>query len=305
LYPNADFQTFLKECGWLDTDFEKYDKRLIVYIFGVYVLWRLVQCSKFYQDHPVEMNRIKLILVALQQPIIILGNDVFIMENIMASGQSFTDILNCICEMIIEVLQFYHCRFATVFPGVELDGMFVYNGIREFDMLSSVSVRNYGDDNFKLVKGVARAFYTHERIMEFAAWINMPITPARKDDALIEFKVVTDIQFLKRTPVVFGQRIYGRLELSSIGKMLAFTDSQVESWIDMVLQQAIIEICVHPVEVQERFKKIFGVVFDADQLREKRWSSYVWGNTTKQTVGDNVITTHYVPCQGNIKTDVQ
>jgi len=189
----------------------------------------------------------------------------FLMQTKMPSGVFGTVWINCICELIIEILEFYFCYYFKRYNEYPMYGNFVYLGSLDVDFFVEVALINYGDDNLKYVSPIFREIYTHESIIAFSDFIKMGITPAKKSETLIEFKSVTHILFLKRTPVyneTIG-RVLGQLELSSIAKMLAYTDSVDIRWEAMVLNQATRELSFHSVELFNKFKTIFKI--EADQ----------------------------------------
>lgn len=198
----------------------------------------------------------------------------------MPSGVWGTALLNCIAEGIIEVVQFYYCLYMQANNKVPSQGDFVHAGSQIVSFFNVVSLINYGDDNLKCVNPNFRKVYNHDRITSFGDWICMGITPAHKEEKFIEFKPVTQILFLKRTPVfVEGeyQTLVGRLEFTSIGKMMAFTDSKQLNWETMVVQQAVRELACYPMEVFNRFLKIFNRTDNQDfvlscVLNESRWT---------------------------------
>jgi len=273
---DLDMEQFLNDEGWLDSDFDKYDKRLLVLTFAVYVLWLIVCETPCYKDNPIEKNRVKLILQSLQQFIVIIENEVILMDKRLPSGVFGTAWINCIAECIIEILQFYYC-FAVAY-GRPLVGNFVLDGIRVINFFSVVSLINFGDDNLKFVNRSFRGIYTHENISLFSKFICMGITPAHKTESRIEFKKVTDILFLKRTPVFIPRLrlLVGRLEFTSIGKMLAFTDSNDASWYAMVMNQARRELSCYPKNVIDLFKQLFEEQFDEDKVLDEVLSTREW-----------------------------
>jgi len=106
----------------------------------------------------------------------------------------------------------------------------------------------------------------------------MGITPAQKHETRIDFKKVTEVSFLKRTPVwndMFGVLV-GRLEFNSIGKMLAYTDSNQPDWSKMVIRQALIELSRYPSEVFEQFKLIFECEGDQIELLGSTLEEVIW-----------------------------
>jgi len=245
----------------LDSDYDKYDKRLLVLLYGVYVLWLIIQATPYYTDpnNHVELQRIRLILQSLQQFIVIIGNDIFLMGKRLPSGVFGTALINCLCEAILEVLQFYFCLYRAKNRDNPKFGNFVIDGYREVKFFSVVSLINYGDDNLKFVHPKFRYVYTNESIGWFSKFICMGITPAHKTELSIEFKPITEVLFLKRTPTYMPElhMLAGKLDFTSIGKMLAFTDSKEDSWQNMVLLQAERELACYPTEVFDKFKTIF------------------------------------------------
>lgn len=263
---DPEFKNFLDEEGWLDSDWDKYDKRLLVLSYGIYILWRLVLVTPFYQkkENVRELNRIRLILQSFQQFVVVIGNDVFLFDKRQPSGVFGTTWINCFCEAILEVLQFYYCKHLSKTSQEPTSNFVEFSG----EFFRFVSLINYGDDNLKYVSRVYRDIYTHANIMKFAQWIQMGITPARKHDTQIFFKKVTDVMFLKRTPIFYAPLgvLVGRLEFNSIGRMLAFTDSSDESWETMVLDQAKRELAIYPGDIFQEYCRIFGQSGDQFKL---------------------------------------
>jgi len=276
-----DIHMFLCDVGWLDSDYVKYDKKLLVIMFGIYVVWKLVQKTPFYQDilNRRELARLKLILQSLQQFVIIIGNDVFLMKTKVPSGVSGTTWLNCIHEAILEVLQLYYCMHRKAYadsPPAYCN--FVSMWCVQYPFFQNVALINYGDDNGKFVKPIVRSVYTHSSIMEFADFICMGITPAKKTESQIVFKPVTEILFLKRTPVwnERTKKLVGRLELKSIAKMLAFTDSHDPNWEFMVIDQALRELAFYPTTVFDNFCQMMFIDANQDSLIDKIMSETEW-----------------------------
>jgi len=254
----AAFSEMMEKAGWMDSDYAKYDKTLLILCFGVYLLWLLVQRCPFYMVHPVEMNRVKMILQSLQQYVIIIGVDVFLMHKYMPSGVFGTAWVNCLCELLLEILQFYFCLHISINKIVPTRN-FVLDLSRSYNFFDFVALINYGDDNLKYVFEHYRHIYSHDNIMKFCDFIQMTLTPARKEDKTIEFKTLDQVSFLKRTPVYDPElvTIHGKLEFNSIGRMLAFRDTNDSQWEQMVFQVALLELSVYPSEVYERFCDIF------------------------------------------------
>jgi len=99
----------------------------------------------------------------------------------------------------------------------------------------------------------------------------MGITPARKHETVIEFKNVQQVLFLKRTPTYNPKynRIFGVLELTSVVRMLAFTDSQEPTWKRDVLDQAQRELAIRLDDKYDIFCKIFEISEERSQVIER------------------------------------
>jgi len=265
LEKDPTFKKFLEELGWLDSDYEKYDKVLLVIRFAILILWWFVCMCKFYKENPKEKQRIKLILQSLQQFVVIIGNDIFIMVTRLPSGVFATAWINCFCEALLEVLQFYFLLACTYNCPTNIN--FVKLLSRDHFFFRNVSLANYGDDNLKYIVERYRQIYTHKNIMRFSEWIGMGITPARKTELTIEFKNVQQTLFLKRTPTfnVEYNRLFGVLELTSVVRMLGFTDSLEPTWKRDVLDQAQRELAIRNDDKYELFCHIF-------EIQEKRSS---------------------------------
>jgi len=270
---------FLHDQGWLDLDYDKYDKRLIVLMYGVYVLWCIAKQTPFYMDpnNAIELNRLESVLKGLQQFVVIVNNEVFLMDKRLPSGVFGTAWLNCLCELILEILQFYFCLYIYKHGEVPKSGDFVRDGAKIVKFSVAFRLINYGDDNLKHVSKPWRGVYTHENIMKFSEFIQMGMTPAQKEDKVICFKVITDAVFLKRTPVYIEEvdTVVGRLDFTSIVKMLAFTDSSESSWEVSVLRQAARELSFYPQDVFDRFQDIFGTSYDRLKMINEALE-YVW-----------------------------
>jgi hypothetical protein len=98
--------------------------------------------------------------------------------------------------------------------------------------------------------------------MKFASWIRIPITPARKHETKVEPKSILECLFLKRVFVWndYLDRLMGRLEMDSIGKMLAFSDTDEKVlWRFAVLTTAERELAIWGQEYMEQFQLDFEV----------------------------------------------
>jgi len=251
---------FLYDQGWIDTDYDKYDKRLLVLGYGTYVMWKIFQQCPFYQDsdNKLELERVKSILKGFSQYIMIIGSDVFIMHNKMPSGVYATATLNCICECILEVLQFYYCFYLTTYSEDEIPVDFVSFGRKKVDFFKQVSLINYGDDNLKFVHPDYRYVYKKEKIESFAAAFCIIITAANKGED-IHFKRIQETVFLKRTPTwdPMLKVLMGVLSLNSITRSLCFTDSDDPNWERDVKDQALRELSFHPYTTFALYNKLF------------------------------------------------
>jgi len=208
------------------------------------------------------------------------------MDKRLPSGVFGTAWINCLCEAILEVLQFYFCMHYEEHKEFPKFGTFVEQQAKKYSFFEQVSLINYGDDNLKYVSPICRKYYTHEAITLFSDFIVMGITPAHKMETEIQFKKVTSTLFLKRTPT-FNQQIQmlvGKLELKSIGRMLAFTDSRDPHWREMVISQAARELSFYDDGVFDTFQSIFGTKYDQLVLLSSMMFDDVWN--TK--VDDNI-----------------
>lgn len=253
-----DFDT--KKC-WSDGDFSKYDKTLLLFKYAVMIIWRLAQIAPHFINNNRDMKRLNLVLQSLMKYVVILDGEVFILGDKMPSGMWATSLINCICEMIIEVLMFYYLIHISYvrdhkLKPFETDFVSLHRYNHSID---KIAVGNYGDDNIKAIADDYIKYYNHDDIMSFSRWIHMGMTPARKHEKELACKNVMDIMFLKRVPVYneYLQRLVGRLEIASIGKMLAFTDSHSPDWEKSVLENARRELAFHGEELYYKFIKIF------------------------------------------------
>jgi len=249
-----------KKC-WMDGDFNKYDKMLLVLKYAIHVIWGLAKRAKFFRNGPTFLNRIRLILTALSEYVIFLGDDIFIMRDKLPSGVWATALINCICEMIIEVLMFYfllHIQQSDAACDFVTQG-YIKRGINVFKY---VAISNYGDDNIKCIHNKYWHIYKHEYVVRFSKWLHMGITPARKHEQSIDLKPICEILFLKR---VFRwndhlKRYVGALELESIAKMLAFSDTKnVDLWRVAVLLTARRELAFHGRDLHDKFCQEFDI----------------------------------------------
>lgn len=249
-----------KKC-FLDGDFSAYDKLLLVLKYAIHVVWWLACITPYFVKFRQQLLRLRLILISMMEYVVIIGEDIFIMRERIPSGLWGTAIINCFCECILEILQFFfllHLHHSVGTPR-RLDFVAHYKD----DFFESVSLSNFGDDNLKCVKEVYLKIYTHENIMAFAAWIRIPITPARKIETRVEPKSILDCLFLKRVFVWNDHlnRLMGRLEMDSIGKMLAFSDTQqITLWRSAVLMTAERELAVYGPDILLRFQQRFELV---------------------------------------------
>jgi len=128
-----------------------------------------------------------------------------------------------------------------------------------------------------------RSLYTHLYIMNFSDWICMGITPARKSEKEIYLKNVTEVLFLKRTPVwnTTINGIVGKLEFDSIGRMLGYTDSTAPEWESMVITQATRELACYPKPIYDMFCQTFNVVKNQEEMLFEVYSvnANTWGFT--------------------------
>lgn len=273
---------FLVDKGWIDSDYDKYDKRMLVLVYGCYVIHKIFSECPFYKDpqNAHHLIRVEAILRGFAKYIMVIGNDIFIMENKMPSGVFGTAWINCICEAILEVLLFYFCVYRKFNPSKPIIPSFVSDliHIKFFDVVSLI---NYGDDNLKYVMDLWRDIYTVESIDEFSDIFRIRITSANKGEK-IRFKHIQEVQFLKRTPVWDSARkiLVGQLDFNSIVKMLLFSDSKEENRDAMVLNQALRELSYHDQHEYEKFKNIFQLDGDYEEMRDTALHMDQWSMNT-------------------------
>jgi hypothetical protein len=278
--PIDDMAEFLNKKVWVDSDFEKYDKLVNTLRFAIHIIYWLALKTKFFKTNPVELNRLKLVLCSLMNFVVILGKDVFIFRDKIPSGVWATTMIGCLCEIIIEVLQLYFLIYVYEY-GIDAPAVdFVALYRNQYPFFKLVALGNYGDDNLKALSDKVIKFYIHDNIKLFGVWIRMGMTPARKHEKMIEVKSVTDILFLKRVPVYNEhlKRLVGRLELPSIGKMLAFTDSVSPDWKRSVLDQARRELAFHTIELYDKFFEIFKLEYISIETTLSEIDNVVWGS---------------------------
>lgn len=245
---------------WIDGDFEKYDKMLLMMKFAVHCIWWLARELDQFIENPTWLNRIRLILTSFLEYVIILGEDLFIMRDKLPSGVWATALFNCICEMIIEVLMFYYLLYVVNGGTVACDFVTLYYHKHKIDVFKYISIANYGDDNIKCVHTDYLHLYVHELIQRFARWLHMGMTPARKHETRIALKPITEVLFLKR---VFTwceplKRFVGALEIDSIAKMLAFSDTKnKDEWKHAVIMTARRELSFHGPLIYYKFCDLF------------------------------------------------
>jgi hypothetical protein len=241
-----------------DGDFDKYDKVLLVLRYAIHLLWWLANEVKYFRENPKILNRIKMILTSMQQYIVIIGQDMFVMNNKIPSGLWGTAFINCLCECLIEILMFYFLIHTFQNRWFRCDFVTYYRFVDGIDVFVELDLSNYGDDNFKCIAQRFWPCYNHDLIMAFAKWIHMGITPARKTESKVEMKPITDVLFLKRVFVWNShlKRFVGALEINSIAKMLAFSDTvelNKPQWRKCVLDTARRELSFHGPEVYYKF----------------------------------------------------
>lgn len=260
--------------GFLDGDFETYDKLLTMMRFIGGAFSKLIETIPFYRDNPIECQRFQLIVNSLWSYCIIFEKDVLWCNDFIPSGLYGTAEFNCLAEAAIEVLMYYYL-FDLSLGGLNLKKDFVVKWKKGRNVFDYFSLANYGDDNLKYITPLHRPLYTHDRIMDFATWLGMKITPARKEESEIYYKHPHEILFLKRTPRYEPKvgAFVGQLDLSSIAKMCAYTDSKDPNWKEMVYDQALREISFHGKEKFDYFCSIFNVKGDWESTLLRAYNS--------------------------------
>ena len=277
---------FTKEC-WADGDFSKYDKTLLMYKYAIHVVWMLAQHAPYFKSNPKEMKRLKGVLESFLNYVVIIDGHVFIMSDKMPSGVWATSLFNCIAEILIEILLFFYVIYVTECEEKKIQPVvldFVALNKDTHDFFKKIALSNYGDDNVKCIAEAYIKYYSHHNITSFGRFLRMGITPARKHETILKCKVLTDIMFLKRVPSYNEtlQRFVGKLELDSIGKMLAFTDSLSPEWEKSVLMNARRELAFHGPEIYYKFLREFNqpLVDINDTLREIDSITWTLADTT-------------------------
>lgn len=291
---------------WIDSDFEKYDKVLITLRYAIHVIWWLALKTKHFSSNAKDRNRLKLILQALLQYIVILAEEVFIFNDKIPSGVWATALINCLCEWIIEILMFYFLIHIKSPDPVACDFVQLY--CDHIPFFKFVALSNYGDDNLKNVHIKFITIYTHQGIMQFSKWIHMGMTPARKHETEIKPKRISEILFLKRTPEYNNilERYVGKLEIGSIGKMLAYTDSVDPTWQVAVLDQARRELAFHGNYIYDKFFEVFELK-KTKTIEEtlKEIDSISWSDEDQQLINvEDASYTSTAPCQGSMNTNL-
>jgi hypothetical protein len=244
---------------FIDTDYSKYDKSLYVVPFAVDVLKEVITCTKMSQTNKRRCHRV---LDAMQSYILEANGDFFVMHDKLPSGVFGTAWLNCVCEAILEVVQFHLIvRMATQRSLPDADEVhFIRKQAPDWDFFTEVALINYGDDNLKCLSTRVRSFYTHERISAAASWMKMKITPAEKHETRICLKSFMNVTFLKRQPrpIVTNSGIVfvGALDVRSIWRMLAFRDTEQEDWASSVITTAQREWAAHGPDRLKEFQDV-------------------------------------------------
>jgi len=125
------------------------------------------------------------------------------------SGQVGTTVDNCIVNMLL-----YHYCYS---------GIAQQAGQEHLDFDTNVALAVYGDDNIVTISQEAQKFFTFKSMQAEIAKLGMVLTPANKGDTDCPLIHLAEMTFLKRSFVRDGDRIFGRLERSSIGKLISYT----------------------------------------------------------------------------------
>jgi hypothetical protein len=278
------FKSIVSDRLWIDGDYSKYDKLLVTLRYAIHIILWLAARTKHFKQNVLDFARLYLILKALHEYVVIIGQDVFVFDDRIPSGVWATALINCICEIIIEVIQFYY--LIQLHKNTHYVN-FVY-AYKHIDFFKNVALANYGDDNLKCVNPTYIGMYTHDMIMKFSEWICMPMTPSRKDENVIYAKKVTEILFLKRVPLYNDvlKRYVGVLDIGSIGKMLAFTDSYANDWERSVRDQARRELAFHGEELYYKYFKVLNEPVKPIDETLKEIDHLVWGKTNFDLVSE-------------------
>jgi len=278
---------------FFDADFSKYDKKLTTVQYGMSLIYHLFKLIPYFIKYPHELFRVKRLCQGYSQWILITACDIILMHLAQPSGVLGTTPLNSIHELIIEIVMFHYLRHLHINKEIPRFGNFVSRSQREEDFFLKVALINLGDDNLKAIAECVRKYYTDHHIKIFAQFLKMDITPAAKEEKVMDFKKVDEIIFLKRTPrfIPSLNRYMGALNLTSIYKSLCWTDSSVPGWEQMVLDQAKRELSIHPPEEYKKFCMAFGFTDDQETI-QREILNYSWNKAIDLPclTGDSIYT---------------
>jgi len=182
-------------------------------------------------------------------PNVLVRNVVIKAPNGNPSGQCGTSIDNCIVNMIIFRYAYYKI--------MEKHG---FNGL----FSSHVQMACYGDDNIVTTTDIVKNYFNFKSVQQVMLEdLGMVITPADKESTDCPDTEVIDMDFLKRNFVKEGEYIIGRLQTTSIGKIMAFTKGSRHKYkrgsepiigdkYEETLEGLAYELCMYPEEVYNR-----------------------------------------------------
>jgi len=195
------------------------------------------------------------------------------MEHGQSSGVFVTTHLNSIGIHVMFIQMFYYCRWWQIYNQPPTHHSFISELHHQVHTpLASIPSKYYnnhklmemiclGDDTVICAPPEIQGVITEERVLHFASFVKMVVTPAQKHELHITWKKPGDIIFLKRTPVLYDDEteILGCLHPSSVAKMLAFTDSSLppDQWKAQVIFQSFLEMSYYPAEVFDRYYEVF------------------------------------------------
>jgi hypothetical protein len=180
-------------------------------------------------------QRIQAIGAEAACPYIIVNNDLIRVYGINASGQVVTTILNGMQNSI-----FIRCAFFMA-------------GFSDFD--EHVNIVTYGDD---VIIYTDLQEFTFSVVQHHLRLIGITFTPADKSESTFDFQPLNTMTFLKRYFRWEYNTCMAPLEISSILKSLAFTQTNIPegTHLKQVMYVALLELSVHPNHVFEYYSQL-------------------------------------------------
>lgn len=266
--------------AFMDGDYKYFDNLLNVLYFSMKVIYDVMQSAPYYKNPQNKQNLLRLrVLVSAQiRYVQIIDCDVIIMDVSMPSGTVGTAFINCISEGIYEIV--IYC-IAESIDEKDINFDLVVHANRRHPFFKNLALKNFGDDNHKMVSLKAEKFYVHDNIMKGAKFLGVELTPAQKDKEKLELMHIQDTSFLKRTPSehpVLGW--VGKLEEMSIAKSLYYTDSTSEFWEEQVIPVAFRELALHGEETYKKWQQRIPYNKSYDETVNVIFSKPLWYTDT-------------------------